>query len=267
MRNSHTEKRGCETRPVVSKKMIVAALRRLGLSNGDSVLVHSSLSSFGYVEGGAATVIEALLDAVGPDGNVMVPTLTGTKDDGPDNPPIFDVRRTPCWTGRIPATFMMREEAVRSLHPTHSVAVIGPKAELLIRDHHLAQFPCSEGTPYLRLARMGGYILLVGVGQSSNTTLHTVEELARVPYHLQSRPTTSTVIDYNGNRMQVTGYLHDWGTPRRFEIIDVELKERGIMTVGQVGNATLRLIRAQEMIDLLVPRLRKIPRYLCADAS
>lgn len=249
--------------PVVTRELIVSGLRFLGLKEGDSVLVHSSLSAFGYVDGGAEAVIAALLEAVGPKGNVVVPTLTGTRDDGPKKPPVFDVRSTPCWTGRIPATMLSMPTARRSLHPTHSVAGIGPKMEWLIAGHENAPTPCGVQSPYYRLAELGGYILLLGVGQESNTTLHTAEELAEVPYHLQTDPTDTVVIDHAGKRHIKPMYLHDWGTPRDFPLIDAPLKELGIMQVGNIGNATVRLIRSMALLDWLVQLLREDNRFLC----
>ncbi|HHY97207.1 MAG TPA: AAC(3) family N-acetyltransferase [Firmicutes bacterium] len=247
----------------VTKEMIVAGLRELGIKEGDGFLVHSSLSSFGYVAGGADTVIDAMLEAVGPEGTVLVPTLTGRREDGPDDPPIFDVRHSPCWTGRIPSEFMKRPEARRSLHPTHSVSGIGPSVPDLIAGHEHSTTPCGKETPYYRLAQRGGYILLIGVGQGSNTTIHTAEELAGVPYHMQKVPTDTVIIDYDGNRHMERLYLHDWGTPRRFERIDEELLNLGIMRMGKVGASTLRLIKSLPMIEFLVEKLRNDPHYLC----
>jgi len=86
------------------------------------VLVHSSLSSLGCVEGGADAVIDALLDVLGPGGTLVVPTLTGTESLSAENPPRYDPDATPCWTGRVPETLRRRPGAMRSLHPTHSVA-------------------------------------------------------------------------------------------------------------------------------------------------
>ena len=80
---------------------LCADLRRLGLSPGDVVLVHSSLSSLGHVIGGAEGFIEALRMAVAPGGTVLVPTLTGRRDLSPANPPVSDPARTPCWTGLV----------------------------------------------------------------------------------------------------------------------------------------------------------------------
>src|SRR5947209_2486207 len=83
---------------------IASDLQKLGLPAGADVLVHSSLSRIGNVEGGAEAAIEALLDAVGLAGTVLFPTLTGRREDGPLQPPFLDALTTPCWTGRIPET-------------------------------------------------------------------------------------------------------------------------------------------------------------------
>src|SRR5215213_5257896 len=102
----------------VTLSVIENGLRALGLPSGCKVLVHSAMSSFGHVEGGADTVIDALLSVVGSQGTVMAPTLTGNEYLSPDNPPTFDPVNTPCWTGRVPETMRKRSNALRSLHPT-----------------------------------------------------------------------------------------------------------------------------------------------------
>lgn len=249
----------------ITREQIALGLRDLGLEDGASVLVHSSLRSFGYVTGGASAVIDALRDAVGPSGHVIVPTLTGTRHDGPEQPPIFNVRNTPCWTGRIPSTMLALPDAKRSLHPTHSVAGLGPSILELEAGHEDCVTPCGPGSAYVRLADRGGYILLIGVGQESNTTIHTAEELSEVSYHMQDRLTDTIVIDYNGVRQVKRLGLHDWGTPRDFTRIDDPLRQLGIMRVGKIGQSTVRLIRAMPMLDWLVDVLRRDERYLCKD--
>ena len=104
---------------MVSKSDIEKRLREIGIKEGDKLLVHSSLSSFGYVEGGADTVIDALIESVGFEGTVLVPTLTGSAELSPQNPPVFDVLISPCWTGKILESFRSRKNARRSYHPTH----------------------------------------------------------------------------------------------------------------------------------------------------
>ncbi len=81
--------KGSDTRSAIDRRAIVDDLHALGLSDGDVVLVHSSLSGLGWVQGGAGTVIDALVEAVGPGGTVLFPTLTGTEQDGAEHPPVI----------------------------------------------------------------------------------------------------------------------------------------------------------------------------------
>jgi aminoglycoside N3'-acetyltransferase len=59
----------------VSYGDILHGLGQAGIARGMLAEVHSSLSSFGHVEGGADTVIRALTDAVGPDGGIVMPAF------------------------------------------------------------------------------------------------------------------------------------------------------------------------------------------------
>lgn len=156
---------------------IVEALRGVGVEPGSSLIVHSSCRSLGPVEGGAETVVDALLEAVGPEGDLMLPTFNYSM---PLPDPHYDPATTPCRTGIIPELGRRRPEAVRSLHPTHSVAAIGPNAEELTRDH-LEGRAFGVGSPVDRLASMGGFVLLMGVGHVTNSTVHVAEERAALP--------------------------------------------------------------------------------------
>ena len=245
---------------------IVLGLRRLGMGPGDRVLVHSSLSSFGYVEGGAPTVIDALLNAVGPEGTVLVPTLTGDEALSPANPPRFDPRSSSCWTGRIPETFRMRPDAIRSLHPTHSVAAIGRDAESLTREHIHSITPCDERSPYGKLAELSNsYVLLLGVSYQSLTLLHHVEEIAGADYHMQGELVRAELI-MEGAPVYRHYFLHRYGTPRNFGVLEPLLEERGLQTVTIVGQARLRLISAPGLVDAALRCLHANPRFFCAAA-
>jgi len=242
--------------------LISSALGRLGVSPGATVLVHSSLRSFGWVEGGPDAVIDALLTAAGPEGNVMVPTLTGSPELGPGNPPVFDVRSTPCWTGIIPETFRGRPGAVRSLHPTHSVACIGPDAKSLLDRHHDCPTPCGRRSPYFRLAAGNGLILLFGVDFESVTLFHTIEELARVPYHLQPDPVKATIINSRGKKSTRSLYIHKYGDERNFSVMEPMLERAGGMRKGKILESFTRVIKARMLLDLTLARLREDPDLL-----
>src|SRR4051812_20186483 len=241
-------KREWQSQPEVTATMLSDDLRHLGLGEGAVVLVHSSLSRLGNVKGGADAVVDSLLETVGPTGTLLFPTLTGTEHDGPDAPPMADVRSTPCWTGRIPETVRHRIGARRSLHPTHSVTALGAEADRYTAGHDASETPCDTHSPYYRLITDGGWILQMGdVTQDSNTTLHCLEELAEVPYHLQSQDTEGIVIGAQGKRYIVRNRLHLWKWSREFTKVDAPLEAAGAMRVGRVGLATARLIDARRL--------------------
>ena len=112
--------------PVVTFQEIVGALRQVQVRRGAVVYVHSSLSSMGYVQGGADSVIDAFLDVVGPEGTFCVPTIVYA-GRGPRPP--FDVAGSPSEVGGITETLRLRAEARRSDNPTHSDAAIGGRTK------------------------------------------------------------------------------------------------------------------------------------------
>ncbi|WP_273333314.1 AAC(3) family N-acetyltransferase [Dictyoglomus turgidum] len=247
----------------VRKEDIVGKIRGQGIKEGDIMLVHSSLRSFGYVEGGAETVIDALLESVGEEGTVIVPTITAKSTDSPENPPIFDVNNTPCWTGIIPETFRKRKEAKRSLHPTHSAAAIGGLRDLIIEGHEFSESPCDKNSPYYKNAERNGYIMLIGVDQNSNTSIHSCEEIVGVPYHLQEEFTQVYITGYDGEKILVRNRLHNWNKPPTdFNKIESLLLEKSIMKIFHIGNSTIRLIKASQMFDMLIDILTKNPLFL-----
>lgn len=250
----------------LTRSRLAGDLRALGLRPGDDVLVHSSLRGLGHVDGGASTVVDALLDAVGPDGTVLFPTITATADHGPDHPPRVVLADTPGWTGAVPEAARVRPDAVRSAHPTHSVVALGARAHQLTDGHATSLTPCDAASPYGRLADRGGRVLLLGgVTHASSTSLHGVEERARVPHHLQESPTDGIVVLPDGTEVVVRGYLHLWGWDRDFERVAVPLRAAGVQHDGRVGEGTAVLVEARGYVDVLVPLLHTDPTYLLAE--
>src|SRR5262249_38718106 len=125
-----------------------------GVEPGALLQVHSSLSSLGYVEGGAETVVDALLEVVGPLGTVMVPTFNHGAAE------VYDWRTTPSVNGAVTEAVRKRPEARRSVHPTHPYAAIGPQAEYLVAGH-LEVDPFHRRSPLGKLADLGGLVLLL----------------------------------------------------------------------------------------------------------
>lgn len=264
-----------EAHEEIPRGRLVDDLRALGLRDGDVVLVHSSLSGLGRVEGGAETVVEALVATVGQGGTVLFPTLTGTPDDGPGRPPVIELATTPCWTGAIPEAGRRHPAAVRSVHPTHSVSAIGARAAVCTSGHERSRTPCDERSPYAQLMEEGGKILLLGgVTHESNTALHALEEMAAVPYHLQDEETDGIVILPDGRRVTVRNRLHLWrsaerpqGWERDFPKIGPHLEDAGASVTAPVGASTSTLVSASALRDVILPLMQQDPLFLLAPTA
>jgi len=241
---------------MLTKEDIVRGLKELGLEEGATVLVHSSLSSFGHVEGGAEAVVDALLEAVGPRGTVVVPTFA-TSD------PVFDPAASVTPLGAIPEALRRRPGAVRSQSPLASVAALGGDAEALCAGHDVSETAHAEGTPYLRIVERDGYVLLLGVDQDRSTLLHTAEELLRAPYLKRaSRP-----ILRDGRPHEVT-YDFFPGPHRDFIGLDKALRRRGVVRLGQIGPCVVRLMKAKDLVKAVMEMLREDPAaVLCKNPA
>jgi len=245
---------------------ISADLASLGLRAGHHVLVHSSLSSMGHVHGGAETVVRALVDVVGATGTVLVPTLTGSEKVGPGTPLVFDVASTPGWTGAISEALRQWDGAVRSRHPTHSVAALGAGAKRLTAGHADCLTPCGPGSPYDRLAGdPDGVILLLGCDHESNTTWHHVEEVAGAEYHLQPVLVRAEIRD--GDSSELRDYwMHQYGTSRNFGAIEPLLQQRHHQVEGRVGEAFARLLSAGGAVSVGLQALKADRRFFVSSS-
>jgi aminoglycoside 3-N-acetyltransferase len=146
-----------------TRASIASDLRSLGVTPGGALLVHTAVSRLGWVCGGPVAVAQALLDALGPDGTLVVPTHT-TGNSNParwENPPVpaawwplirehmpgFDPQITPSQgVGALPEVVRTLPGAFRSAHPQMSFAAIGPQAERITAGHVL-ESGLGEGSP------------------------------------------------------------------------------------------------------------------------
>ncbi|NLV75350.1 MAG: AAC(3) family N-acetyltransferase [Chloroflexi bacterium] len=164
----------------ITRGEITMQLRALGLHAGMGLMVHSSLSRLGWVEGGAEAVIGALQDVLTPAGTLLMPSFNHGAPFEPGGAGIYDPKSTPTTNGRIPDTFWRQDGVLRTLNPTHAIAGWGARAGELLADHHRTS-TFGARSPYARLHGMGGWCLLLGVGYRANTFHHVVEMLTRAP--------------------------------------------------------------------------------------
>jgi aminoglycoside 3-N-acetyltransferase len=248
--------------PPLLRSQIVEGLRALGVQRGSILLVHSSLSSLGQVDGGAETVIEALLEALGPDGTLLMPTHPAR--DGRT----FDVDTIPSDMGIISETFRKRPGVLRSRHPFHPVAAFGAQALEMLRDHEQSPVPDGPDTPYGRLISEGGWVLHIGCDLDTLTLVHTVEAELDLPF-LSELDMKFTDSDGNVQTLHLTRCPggHRGGVLK----FDRRFRDEGAMAVGRIGQAVCRLISAPRAAAIMRREMGNDPFFTldhnphCAD--
>ena len=245
----------------------------LGIEKGMVLLVHSSLSTLGWVCGGAVAVIIALQEVLGETGTLVMPThSTDLSDPGQwENPPVpeswwqtiretmpaYDPDLTPTRSmGKIAETFRKQKDVLRSAHPQSSFSARGPQASYVVNNHALA-YGMGENSPLARIYDLQGYVLLLGVEHSSNTSIHLAEYRANFPTKRIVKE--SAAISQAGSRV--------WTT---FEDIDVDASDFDrigedflrsdagkVVRQGKVGIANCQLIPQRAVVDFAVDWLEK----------
>jgi len=245
---------------IVSKELtveeIVMRLERGGVKKGDVLLVHSSLSRLGHVRGGATTVVEAMLKAVGPEGTIGAPTFWGNTRIYLKGNRVFDVNNSPTILGKIAEVIRLHPHAKRSMHPTHPAAFIGPLADYLTKDHHLDSVPVGHRSPYQKLTQVNGTILLLGVTVEYLTSFHTIEDvIPNFPVRVYlPEPLTFSVIDPEGNKFEASTFCQcpEAGKLRQTLKMEPYLRENNVFSEFNLGRGIVKLIDAKKLHDTLM---------------
>jgi aminoglycoside 3-N-acetyltransferase len=242
--------------PTVTGADIVAGLRELGLTAGAGVMVHSSLKSFGRVEGGARTVIAALMEVITPDGTLLFPSFNHGRAFEAGQPGYFDPRETPTTNGAIPDLVWRMPEVLRSLAPTHAFAAWGKNARRYTEFHHRT-LTMGPQSPLGLLWKDGGYGLLLGVGYGSNTFHHVVETTVGAPC-LGPR-TEAYPVRLPGGR-SVMGRAWGWRDGScpftKFGQYQREMRARGLDRTRLIGNSRATLFPLRDCFEIAARILR-----------
>ena len=246
-------------------------LSALGVTPGMVLLVHSSLSSLGWVSGGSVAVVMALEAALGPEGTLVMPTHSGDLSDPSEwkHPPVpeawwatiresmpaFDARLTPTrGVGVIPECFRNQEGTQRSLHPSASFAARGPQAETIVGKHAL-DFPMGGGSPLARIYDLGGSILLLGASFQCASSLHLAE--FRAEYPKKKRVKLGAPVVREGERAWVEFEDYDWDDSD-FSAIGASFAEKtGLVRAGRVANGAAQLLPQRQFVDFAVEWMEK----------
>ncbi|MBQ1258225.1 MAG: AAC(3) family N-acetyltransferase [Clostridia bacterium] len=193
-----------------TKEMLLRQLSEMNINPTGTLLVHSSMKAIGEVEGGADTVIDALMEYM-QDGLLVLPTHTWAQMNEKYN--VFNVRTEPSCVGLLTNVFRMRPGVRRSVHPTHSVAAYGKDADAFVSGEENAHTPCAKGGCWEKLLLRKAQIMFLGCPLTKNTFLHGVEEWNGIPNRIAKNPQDFFSVDENGVTYNTYQYRHHCEPP------------------------------------------------------
>ncbi len=240
-----------------TKESIFNQLKQMGVPQNCPVTVHTSLKAIGEVCGRGEGFLQILIDYVTEKGGLLiVPTHTWQRAED-DIHPSLDVNSNEVCIGTLPKIAATYKGGLRSLHPTHSVAVFGnrEKAQKLVLGDTLAKTQSDPKGSLGEAERNGGYILLIGVGNESNTYIHTAEEELGVKGRFTDYYYPATVLQENGSlKTQPLKLLHAKGigdVSHYYPKFEPAFEEANIVTYGKIGNAKAQLLKAGDIKAVL----------------
>ena len=238
---------------MVNKNDLIEGFKKIGLKPGMNIMVHSSLSKFGHVDGGADTVIDALMEVISEEGTLLFPTFN--HDACYKKGELFDVRTTPSTNGIIPNTFLSRDGVIRSNSPTHAFAAWGKNKEKYILNHENVD-TMGIGSPLDLLMKDDGYCLLLGVNYHANTFHHCVEMLENA-HCIGKKTELYPMITRDGEKKEI----YNWGwRERKCPINDDALyssKMSSIDSQVKIGEATVTLYKLSEGYKIIAQTMKQ----------
>jgi len=231
--------------PEISAAALVDQLREIGVEPGGLLVVHTAFSKVAPVAGGPEGLIAALRAALGPEGTLVMPSMSDD-DDRPFDPATTQARGM----GIVSESFRQQAAVHRSDSP-HAFAAAGPDAEAILAPHPI-DFPHGLDSPVGRVYERDAQVLLLGVGHSENTTIHLAEAIAGVRY--RQRKELTILRDEKEERLE---YLEIDHCCERFAQLDDWLDQRGLQQKGTVGHAEARLARSRDIVEVATSRLAK----------
>ena len=243
-------------------EQLVEGFQKLGVEQGDTLLVHSSYKSFGEVDGGPQTVIRALEAALGTDGEgtLIMPTFNFDFNKGE----AWDVNTTPSRMGFLTELVRTDPRAKRVFHPFYSFAILGKHAEMLGSLRYKSAY--ERDSVFGKLRDLDGKIMVIGLSYNDSMTFfHHIEQMEGVDYRFLKQ-FTGEVTDENGNTYTDTFEMLvrdiDKGVMTMVDPMGALMEEAGVIQSRKVGDADVKLMMANEVYEFTAREMKRAPFLL-----
>ena len=256
----------------VNKAQAQEGFVRSGVKPGETVLIHSALRPFGFVQGGAHTIAEALLEAVGTDGTVVAPAFTFIHET--EECPVIDPVNDKSEMGAISEAIRKLPGVLRSAAYRHSFSAVGPNAGFITGvDPELPVFDMISS--FGRMLGLDTRIVMAGLTYVSCTSHHFGEYIVKVPCrHTIERKVRLKRPDGTLEERMMTDYQPKptntgsyYEHPHDFDKIGKMLEEASLVTIGAIGNAVIRTFKMRDLIHFIMDNYPLHPDLFFQDES
>ena len=242
---------------MIGKSELISGFQKAGIIAGDTLLVHSSYKSFGGVEGGPQTVIDALLEVLSPEGTLIMPTFNFNFNKGES----WDVRSTPSQMGVLTELVRCDPRAKRVFHPFYSFAIIGKHADFLTRERYKSSY--ERSSVFGKLRDLDGKIMIIGLDYTHSLTfVHHVEQMEGVDYRF-IKAFSGQVAEEDGRTYTDTFFMLvrdlDKGVITEVNPMGALLEKLGVVTLHKIGEADVKVMKAIAAYAAIAREMKRDP--------
>jgi len=239
---------------------LVEGFGKLGVEEGDVLLVHNSYKSLGAVDGGPQIVINALEAVLGEAGTLIMPTFNFDFNKGQ----AWDVRSTPSKMGVLTEMVRMDPRAKRVFHPFYSFAILGKHAEMLGSLRYKSSY--ERNSVFGKLRDLDGKIMVIGLSYNDSMTFfHHIEQMEGVDYRFLKQ-FTGEVTDEKGNTYTDTFEMLvrdiDKGVMTMVDPMGELMEKAGIIKSAKIGEADVKLMKANGVYEFTAREMKRDPHLL-----
>lgn len=236
----------------IESHQLINALSEAGIKQGDSILVHSSLSALGHVNGGAISVIRALQTTVGNSGTVMMPSFSCFEDRHGEFGQWWDPKTSNVYTGIISQLFWQQAGVLRSHHPTHAVAAWGQDAKFFTENHFIEGDRVSfwgtgafaSTSPWQKMIDRNVKCVMLGCSFNAMTLCHHIETFIVEQDRKQLNATKQTRF-IDGLRHNYFNEKGVWPDINRYQAANEVIKNKQVKTT-RLGKGVIQVISASD---------------------
>lgn len=242
----------------LNKTNVIADLDKLEISSGSNIFLHSRLSTIGYLEDGPDWFIEYFLDKIGPEGNLFMPSFSSNdyavnylKEDV-----LFDPQKTPSKMGVLTSVFLEKYNALRSIHGTHSVLGIGPKAYDILSTHQFSKNPFDKHSPFFKfLALENPKVVCLGLTMFPATIFRVFESVKFPDYPLKifldQEFQYQAIINGELNDLTTLAHNPEVSNKRRNMLFENQFLSKGILKSYKIGNSKSYMLDANDFLSIM----------------